>query len=361
MRIIEQPKTIIDNPDSIFGYFAWPTVARLYDGTLAAVCSGFRLRHICPFGKAVISYSRDDGKTWTRPAVVIDTPLDDRDSGICVDGKRVIVTSFNNTPHNQRAWLERNIRKGDTSPSLKLMEAYFGLYPENVCEKYLGSTYKISRDGGYTFGEVKRSPVTSPHGPFAAKDGRVIWVGRVFDEDQENKPTEIALAELDGNENFVIKSYIAPCVDEFGAGFACEPHAIELPDGRIIVAIRVQRFDEHPLFTVYLCESSDGGATFTEPRMLIDRLAGAPPHFMLHSSGALVMSYACRNGNMGIRAIISRDGGKTFGDEIKLTENAPSSDLGYPATVERNDGSLLTVWYERGSDVAVIKQTVWEI
>ena len=62
MRIIEQPKTIIDNPDSIFGYFAWPTVARLYDGTLAAVCSGFRLRHICPFGKAVISYSRDDGK-----------------------------------------------------------------------------------------------------------------------------------------------------------------------------------------------------------------------------------------------------------------------------------------------------------
>jgi len=361
MNIVERPKTIIDNPDSIFGYFAWPSVARLDDGTLAAVCSGFRLRHICPFGKAVISYSRDDGKTWTRPAVVIDTPLDDRDSGICVDGKRVIVTSFNNTPENQRAWLDGNIKKGDRSPSLKLMEAYFGLYPENVCEKYLGSTYKISRDGGYTFGEIKKSPVTSPHGPFVANDGRVIWVGRVFVSDQEKNASDIALAEMDENENFVIKALIAPSVDKFGVGFSCEPHAIELPDGRIIVAIRVQRFDEHPLFTVYICESSDGGKTFTEPRMLIDRLAGSPPHLLLHSSGALVMSYACRNGNMGVRAIISRDGGRTFGEEIKLTENAPSNDLGYPSTVERRDGTLLTVWYERESDVAVIKQIVWEI
>ena len=66
------------------------------------VASGFRLRHLCPFGKAVIAYSEDAGETYTQPAPVIDTVLDDRDSGIVPFGeKQVIVTSFNNTVEDQ--------------------------------------------------------------------------------------------------------------------------------------------------------------------------------------------------------------------------------------------------------------------
>ena len=162
MKIIKQPRTIISNPDSIFGYFAWPTVARLPDGSLATVCSGFRMRHVCPFGKAVISFSRDDGETWSRPAPVIDTPLDDRDAGICVYGNNIIVTSFNNTPDFQRRRAEINISKGDNGTSMRFIQGYFGMYPEDAVEKYFGSTYKISRDGGVTFEEMKRSPVTTP-------------------------------------------------------------------------------------------------------------------------------------------------------------------------------------------------------
>ncbi len=30
--------------------FMWPSIARLADGRLIAVCSGFRLKHVCPFG-----------------------------------------------------------------------------------------------------------------------------------------------------------------------------------------------------------------------------------------------------------------------------------------------------------------------
>lgn len=358
MKIIEDPRTIISNPDSVFGYFAWPSIARLPDGALAAVCSGFRMRHICPFGKAVISYSRDDGKTWTRPAPVIDTPLDDRDSGICVDGDRVIVTSFNNSPDDQKNWAEGNIRKGDNGASVKFFQSYFGLYPDGVCEKYLGSTYRVSHDGGYTFDLIKRSPVTSPHGPFVSNDGRVIWVGKLFANIKQHQG--IALAEMDENEDFHVKTVLPPCEDEFGGIHECEPHAIMLPDGKILVAIRAQRFDDHPLFTVYLSSSDDGGKTFSVPKRIIPETAGSPPHLMLHSSGALIMTYACRNGNFGIRARISRDGGESFGDEIMLTENAPLSDLGYPATVEKLDGTLLTIWYEKGERFATIKQMIWE-
>lgn len=358
MTVIEHPKTIISNPDSTFGYFAWPSVARLGDGTLAVVCSGFRIRHVCPFGKAVVSYSRDDGKSWTYPAAVIDTPLDDRDSGICADGKRVIVTSFNNSPQMQRKWLEACVSRGDKSPKLKLIESYLECLPDGVCEKYLGSTYKISRDGGYTFGELKRSPVTSPHGPMKMDDGRIIWVGKRFDKISD--VDGICAAVMNENEEFEIISDIAPCADEFGIASSHEAHAVQTPTGRIIAAIRAERGGDHPLFTVYISYSDDGGKTFSTPKKLLPDLAGSPPHLTRLKSGEIVLSYACRHGNRGIRAKISRDGGETFGEEIKLTENAPSSDIGYPATVERLDGSLLTVWYEKEDTFAVIKQMIWK-
>ena len=100
---------VMDNPNSLFSYFGWPSVTRLPDGTLAATASGFRMAHMCPFGKSVISYSRDEGETWTRPAVLIDTLLDDRDTGIaCIGGNRVMVTSFNNKLEQQRVWADQN-------------------------------------------------------------------------------------------------------------------------------------------------------------------------------------------------------------------------------------------------------------
>lgn len=120
MKILNssEKRVVCANPDSAFRYFAWPTVAYLPDGTLAMTASGFRLAHICPFGKAVICYSKDEGATWTRPAPVIDTPLDDRDAGITAFGNgRVILTSFNNTIRQQRVWNHAPIDGHDWSES----------------------------------------------------------------------------------------------------------------------------------------------------------------------------------------------------------------------------------------------------
>lgn len=356
MKILEKPKTIISNPDSVFGYFAWPTIARLKDGNLACSCSGFRIRHICPFGKAVISYSRDEGKTWTHPSVVIDTPLDDRDSGLCVSNDKVIMTSFNNTPAEQKNWVERSVARGDTSPSLNLWRGYLSVVKDDAVEKYYGSTYKISYDGGYTFGELRKSPVTSPHGPFVANDGRIIWVGKTFSI--REKENGIALAEMDENENFVIKTVLPDLPDKYENCLPCEPHAVQLKDGTIIVEIRVQK---DGLFTILQSESYDNGVSFTVPHQIIPDLAGSPPHLLIHSSGKVVLTYACRHENYGIKAIISDDGCKTFSPEITLTGNALSPDLGYPASVEREDGSIITVYYEKEENFAVIKQVIWEL
>lgn len=114
IKVLEEARVVCSNKNSIHNYFAWPTVAKLQDGTLAFVASGFRMRHVCPFGKVVICYSRNQGKTWSPPAVLIDTPLDDRDSGILPYGeKSVIVTSFNDTIREQRDWAKNHSMSAD--------------------------------------------------------------------------------------------------------------------------------------------------------------------------------------------------------------------------------------------------------
>ena len=99
MKIIQigDPKIVMDNPNSHHNYFGWPTVARLQNGKIAVAASGFRLRHVCPFGKAVMSVSEDEGAHYTAPAPIIDTVLDDRDTGLCPFGESgLVLTSFNN-------------------------------------------------------------------------------------------------------------------------------------------------------------------------------------------------------------------------------------------------------------------------
>ena len=275
-----EKRVVCANPDSAFRYFAWPTVAYLPDGTLAMTASGFRLAHICPFGKAVICYSKDEGATWTRPAPVIDTPLDDRDAGITAFGNgRVILTSFNNTIRQQRVWNHAPIDGHDwsESPRRRFVEAYLDeIETRGDEERFLGSTYKISEDGGYTFGKLRRAPVTAPHGPCRLNDGSLLYVGRRFSANDEFDGGEtpfIQVCRLNENDEFEVVSSIENIVDEAdGLLQSCEPHAIQLPDGRILVHIRVQRYGiPEPVFTVYQSESRDGGHTFTRPRRLLAR------------------------------------------------------------------------------------------
>ena len=103
IRRIGQKKTVMSNEKGSRPYFAWPTVARLQDGRILVGASGYRVEHICPFGKGVIAFSNDEGESYGEIIPVIDTVLDDRDVGLTVFGdKGLIVTSFNNTLEFQR-------------------------------------------------------------------------------------------------------------------------------------------------------------------------------------------------------------------------------------------------------------------
>ncbi len=345
IELIGKPKTIISNPHSHHGYFAWPTVSRLQDGKIAVGASGFRVEHVCPFGKAVISYSYDGGETYTLPAPVIDTPLDDRDAGLCPFGENgVIFTSFNNT-----AEMQREYNKDD-----KYVQSYIDTITKEDEEKYLGSSFRISRDCGITFGEIIHSPVTSPHGPTELKDGTVLWAGNNFNNvyggiEIHRLNTENGETELIGNIANIDKEL-----------FFNEPHLVELPDGTLICHIRVEN---DTVFTIYQSVSNDKGKTWSEPERLLDETGGAPPHLLLLSSGMLICTYGRRKKPYGIMAMISLDGGKSWEKDIRIFDAFDSDDLGYPSTVEFDDGTLLTVFYATEADgiPCRIMQQKWKI
>lgn len=358
MKIVKigEPEVIMSNFGSKHAYFGWPTATRLQNGKIAVVASGFRRRHLCPFGKTVIAYSEDEGATYTAPAPVIDTVLDDRDGGILAYGERdVIVTSFNNSIAFQRNW------KDTTAYDLAYLDT---VMPEEEAAA-VGSTFRISHDCGVTFGPILKSPITSPHGPMELPDGDLLWVGRVFCAHDTERNWEIDRIEAhricaDGTMKFV--GAIENIVAEGETLASCEPHSILLKDGRILTQIRVQqRPGGKSRFTTYQCFSSDLGKTWTKPEPILEPKGGAPSHLFRHSSGLLLATYGYRSAPYGIRVMFSEDEGASWDTGNVLYETDVSPDLGYPSTVELSDGSMLTVFYalQKKDDVAVIMQQRW--
>lgn len=353
INIVDGPKVICSNPNSMHNYFGWPSVARLQDGSLMTVASGFRIAHICPFGKVIVSRSLDEGKNWTAPEVVIDTPLDDRDGGVTPFGEKgVVIASFNNTPSFQRKQCQGKF-------------TYANAYLDEVekkggWEKYHGSLLAFSNDGGKTFGQPVTVPISSPHGPCELEDGTLFYVGRLFDDVNSVSHIECHTVTPDGKTEF--RSRIEDVADDL---LSCEPHAIQLPSGRIVVHIRVQcnakAAPGRNVFTIYQSVSDDNGYTFSKPVQLLDDLGGSPAHLIYHSSGVLVSVYGHRKAPYGVKAMFSYDEGNTWDiDNIVLGEEV-SPDLGYPASVELTNGDILTVLYSRecAGGASVIKQVVW--
>jgi len=60
---------------------------------------------------------------------------------------------------------------------------------------------------------------------------------------------------------------------------------------------------------------------------------------------------------------VSYDFGETWEEEYAIDTNATDGDLGYPCTLEMEDGNLLTVYYQKvpGDEKTSLLYTKWKL
>lgn len=89
---------------------------------------------------------------------------------------------------------------------------------------------------------------------------------------------------------------------------------------------------------------------------------GNPPSMLMLKDGRLAITYGFRSAPYGIRARLSSDNGGTWGEERILRDDAGCWDLGYPRTVQRKDGKLVTVYYfnDDPEKERYIAATLWD-
>lgn len=95
--------------------------------------------------------------------------------------------------------------------------------------------------------------------------------------------------------------------------------------------------------------SKDDGATWSSSNRVTekDEVNG---HLLRLQDGRILLSYGNRiKGQTGVLAKITADEGKTWTQPTRLVTTL-SADCGYPSTVQRADGKLVTAWYSKASE-----------
>jgi hypothetical protein len=167
----------------------------------------------------------------------------------------------------------------------------------------------------------------------------------------------------DGGKTFRFLSWIGPEPE----GYTIMPASIRLSAARILVAVRCQGVRQGSTGSdnwIDLYASDDDGETW----QYLDRPVpdtghgGNPPSMIQLRDGRLCLTYGHRDAPYGIRAKLSADRGLTWDPEIPLRLDGGNHDLGYPRTVQREDGAIVTVYYfnDDPDSERYIATTLWQ-
>jgi hypothetical protein len=348
-------------------YAGWPTIARSpLTGRIFVVFSGGRLDHVCPFGKVMMITSDDNGKTWSQGRVLYDGPLDDRDAGVLVTSKgTVLVNWFNSLA--AAIWFRSNsvdFTKYSPEAQQRWQKTVERITDKCVAEE-LGCWIIRSEDNGETFCGKVPSIANSPHGPTELSDGRLLYIGKLRDEIQGFRDApdgaphscKIGVSESrDDGKTWQLLCGELPVAEGQVAEEYHEFHAVQAEDGRIIAQIRNHN-KSYEGETLQM-ESADGGRSWSVPKSI--NVWGTPSHLLKLSDGRLMMSYSHRREPMGNFARISNDNGMSWSTPFIFGPTRPV-DMGYPASIELPDRTILSIWYEQipGRSQAVIRMARW--
>lgn len=308
----------------------FPVALRLHDGRIAAAVRG-PANHLGLDGRLDIVFSSDDGRTWSKPTLVVDTPLDDRDPafGQAKDGT-LVIGYYRDANYNEQGKYDRSLdRPHDTWVTL-------------------------SSDGGKNWQEPLEIDVSeigwgSPYSRILTlPDGDMLMPIYGLEVRPAGQKSPKRSDGLPGDQNH---SYLFRSTDngktwkrlsEVGDGKLQlnETAILRLPDTKIIAAVRSRNRD------LLRTESMDEGRTWTKPRPLAP-LDVHPADMVLLNDGRVLLTVGNRNRPFyGVIGMVSDAMGEfKWENHFVLMNDAYSGDCGYPSTVMLKDGRAMTLYY----------------
>lgn len=161
----------------------------------------------------------------------------------------------------------------------------------------------------------------------------------------------------DGGATWDFVSWIGP----EPAGYAIMPATVRLAPEKLITVIRCREGDSSWL-TAHV--SRDNGQTWKEQGRPVESTGeGNPASLTLLDDGRLCLVYGYRAKPFSMRARISDDGGASWGKDIVLRDDGAGRDIGYPRSVQRPDGKMVSVYYfhdDATGPERYIAATIWD-
>src|SRR5262245_14077889 len=223
------------------------------------------------------------------------------------------------------------------------------------------SRFSYSIDRGHTWRGPFRLPLFAQQGIAARTDYLVIgkhecllFVTAAKSDGREGRP--LCVRTTDGGKTWQFVSWIA---DE-PKGYAIMPSTVQINNSELLSAIRCREGARSWIDTY---RSPDLGQSWKLDQTAVEDLGqGNPASLIRLADGRLCLNYGFRAEPFSIRARLSTDGGGTWGPETTIRGNGGGPDLGYPRSVQRADGKVVTVYYFHDHPLSdrYIAATVWE-
>jgi hypothetical protein len=274
--------------------------------------------------------SRDGGESWSRPTVISADGPDNRNAtfGLTADGA-LLVTFIKADQYVDGKW---DLKKGRGD--------YTRMYVTRSTDG--GATWDepeplVGQGNERWSGAADRGPDAphlyySPYGKMVTlPDGTILTGYGLLQYGAPYSRAAIVLRSHDAGRTWVDPVTIAE-------GFT-EPSLCHLGDGRMLAMLREQAGSLHQ------CDSTDWGYTWSEPRPVTARYE-YPGDVIRLQDGRLLLTFGHREPPHGIQGMLSRDEGRTWdGDHRLFLVGDATYDCGYPKSVQRNDGTIVTVYY----------------
>jgi sialidase-1 len=287
------------------GYAAFPDVCRLKNGDLICVFySGYW--HIStpntawPRGGRIMAVrSIDNGRTWGKPAVAVDTPHDDRDPSIACLSDGTVLLNWFTLDKNQVAILSAR-----------------------------------STDNAHTWSKPQEIRPASPYAfacssPIRELPDHSLILGLYHEEPQKNLAFGATIKSYDQGRNWKDLALIG---EKSGVYLDAETDVVRLASGDLLAALRSSKTD------IYYSLSTDSGKTWGAVRSF--GFQGHSPYLLCHSSGVILLAHRIPLTSLHWSA----DDGRTWHGPVLID----SVNGAYPSMVELPDHTVLCVYYEEG-------------